>query len=359
MKHYPKVIVLAIIVAIILSIIALNRHYHSPAFRARHFLEELRMVGEPLNAISELFIDIGFITNIEQRHPSSIVKDCVSLGEPAIPIFLPALDDENENVRLGVAEILWEMGTLARSVIPHLIQGISNSADLDHQLMLAYILSGIGGPAIGDLQELAARGSERERLLAANALAQIDCALIDDDLIRHCLDSINSQDSNARLLAVNIITILGPDASDAAGLLIPLLKGHDEQVQLITSVALESIGSPAIPHLIKTLENDNQTLRILVADILTNIDPNIAATESLDILIDIMQDELSPYKREIINIMARMGPAAHKAAPHLLQMVKSSDRKTKLEALIVLQSIKHTDNHTISELMEMLRQPYQ
>jgi len=359
MKHYPKFIALTILIAIILVIIALNRHFHSPAFQARRLLAELRLVGEPPNTISEILMDMGFITDVGQRHPTVIIDEGVVLGESAVPIFLPALDDDNENVRHYVANILSEMGSQAQSAIPHLIQKISENPDLNHQLLLTEILSSIGDPAVGALQELAARDSEREKLLVAIALSEIDHNLIDNELSQLYLDSLSSLDHNIRLLATYVAWSLGPDAADAAPLLIPLLKEYDTELQSITSSALNSIGPPAIPHLIKALENDEQTIQILVADILTNIDPNAAAEESLDILIEIMQDELSTYRHAIIDIMHRMGPSAQKAAPHLLKMVQKSDRTTKLQALEALQAIKPTDSRTITELMEMLKQPYQ
>ena len=201
MKHYPKFIVLTIIIAIILVIIALNRHFHSPAFQARRLLAELRLVGEPPKTISELLMDMGFITDVGQRHPTVIIAEGVVLGESAVPIFLSALDDTNDNVRVSVTQILIEMGPQVQSAIPHLIQKISDSSDLNHQLLLTHILGGVGDTAVPALQELAAQGSAREKLLAAIALSKIDHELIDDELTQLYRDSLSSPDRNFRLLS--------------------------------------------------------------------------------------------------------------------------------------------------------------
>ena len=224
MKYYPKFIALAILIAIILAIIVLNRHFHSPTFQAHRLLAELRMVDEPLNEISETLMDIGFIAGVERRRPAEIIAEYVILGEPAVLILLPALDDDNENVRDMVADILIEMGPQAQSAVPYLIQKIIDTQDHVRQVVFANILGGIDVPAVPALLELVARGSEKEKLLAAIALAQIDHNLVDNELTQLYLDSLSRQDRNARLLALNIVTILGPDASDAAGVDKALMK---------------------------------------------------------------------------------------------------------------------------------------
>lgn len=357
MKHYPKFIALAIIIAIIMAIIALHGYFHSPAFRARQLRAEIYIMDEPLSEISETFMYLGFIHDVEQRRLSEITEECVTLGEPAVRVLLPALDDSKENIRESVAYILSEMGPRAQSAVPHLIQRISDASDLNQQLLLVHILDDIGGSAVGALQEFAARGSKREKLLGAIALAQIDHNLMDNEFTQLYLDSLSSSDRNLRLLAAILVSTPGLEASDTAPLLIPLLNEPDAEIQSMASDALEAIGPPAIPHLIKALENGNQAFQIRVAQTLTHIDPTAAADQTLDILIDMLQDELHPYQSDIFYIMAQMGPAAQKAAPHLLNMVKNSERDVKFEAFNALQAIKPNDNQSLGELLDMLHRP--
>ena len=103
------------------------------------------------------------------------VRKLVEMGEPAVPVLIPALMDPEARVRSAAASALWGLGPKARAAAPALAGKL---ADTDEGVRLSAVmaLDSIGhdaAPAVPALARAVRDPDGNVRLWAAKALAKI------------------------------------------------------------------------------------------------------------------------------------------------------------------------------------------
>ena len=163
-----------------------------------------------------------------------------NLGPRAVSFLIPVLNDKAESVRLGGATALGEIGQEAQI-------------------------------AISDLLPLLQDNSARIRKAAAISLAQIDPK--SEAVIESIVRSVKDDDTDVRCGIAHALGCIGPVTADVIPALMLLLADARMLVQDSASQSLRGIGRPAVPALIKALEDADQGFRLRVARVLAKIGP--------------------------------------------------------------------------------------
>ena len=83
-------------------------HTTTPEYKARQLVAELR--NEPPGTLKQWLIEHRFVKEKEPRDPWETRQDLVALGEPAVPVLIEALEDEDREVRSWAADALAARG---------------------------------------------------------------------------------------------------------------------------------------------------------------------------------------------------------------------------------------------------------
>jgi HEAT repeat protein len=271
----------------------------------------------------------------------------VLLGPIAVPDLAAALDKGEPAVQQAAAEVLGQIGPVAREAVSALAKNLQ-----DKPLPV--------------------------KMAAALALAQIDPTR--QDAVPLLADSLDNQ------AAVDALAFLGPNAHDAATALIAALKHRDKAIRDAVRHALARIGPRAVPKLIDALKNGNGDVAILAAEALGAILPppteavaalrqalkrdrahaavyaralswiGPPAHDVVPDLIDLLGDAVS--RADTAAALVRIDPAqSSKAMPVLLSEIKEKDRNRQLAAIHAAGRLGSVAKPLVSALAEQLDDP--
>ena len=187
---------------------------------------------------------------------------------PAVEALCQILQDRDENVQATVAWALGEIGPAAAAAIPHLRVAMT---DVNERVQRGAIraLSGIGVPALPTLIEALENPSAEVRKAVGLALADIKAPAIPA-----LIDAIQHRKEVAQRTAALALGRMGPTASPAAPSLINLLRSPDEEVCREAAQALAELAPASVPFLRNALrDSTDQNLRTKVAQVLFGIAP--------------------------------------------------------------------------------------
>lgn len=197
------------------------------------------------------------LKNPQQR--SSAIDYLASVGKPAVPALITALQDSDAQVRSSAAITLGKIGAVASEAIPALMR-LADDKD-------------------------ATVGSQ-----AFQAIAKIDKKAFVPLLVK----GLNSDKSWQRYSAAHALRAMGKNAAPAVPALIQKLEDEDVWLRVNVATALGRIGvasKPAVPRLVNLLQDKDVTVRHSAAyalgEIALSLQENISQlpTKELDILV--------------------------------------------------------------------------
>jgi HEAT repeat protein len=201
-------------------------------------------------------------------------------------------------------------------------------------------------PLLGQLAErLAERRNRREQIPAAAAefLANMrnHANSFVPELVRIYQDPKRSEEVINR--AAEVLTELGPDAGSAMPSFLEHLRGTDVTHKPLTVSILSAIGPPAweaVPVLTSLLNGEGSN-DLIVAEALWTIDrrTNETVTACLRILQVPPRRFNEELAREVLELLARMGPAASEVIPVLRHLVLEAPGTMRFPAELALRSI--------------------
>ena len=118
---------------------------------------------------------VGDLRSPDQESVDKAVRKLVEMGEPAVPVLIPALQDPAAKVRTAAASALWGLGPKARAAVP-VLDGALADADDGVRVGVAMALESVGPDAAPAVPALARAVRDRDgnvRLGAAKALGNI------------------------------------------------------------------------------------------------------------------------------------------------------------------------------------------
>lgn len=163
-----------------------------------------------------------------------------------IAALIAALEDKNEDVRGAAGEALTKFGARAKSAVPALIPFLQS--ENRNERGFGCVLLGRFGPvakeAIPALEKIARADSEEcLRPIARTVLARIDPSRL-KETVADLSAMLQSQNEELRMVAVEALEFLGPDAQEALPALRRLRKRSGGSETSEINSAIEAIANP-------------------------------------------------------------------------------------------------------------------
>ncbi len=268
----------------------------------------------------------------------------------AEPNLRKALDDENVQVRLYAAQILWTLRQdreTADLVVP-VLGKILKSKEALYRADAATTLGLIGSratAALDDLIESLKDPSNDADLRARCCFALGKLGPEAAPAVRELATLVKNGGGVLGEQAAFALYSIGPKAVGSVQELATALRDRNLRLRALAAVALAAIGDgarPAIPALIAALEdNDDVNIRIPIVQALWAVDRQHAPL-ALPVLLDTIQDttQLTNVRIIAVNVLAGMETAAKAARPSLLRIhVDEGDEALKAAALAAAERI--------------------
>jgi HEAT repeat protein len=278
-------------------------------------------------AISALVAAVRDKTRLHDIRTGAVAAlGAIDAQDPTVfSILTAALRDEDKGVRCAAAEVFSRSRDAARNAKAELIRAMK-----DENIR-------VGVFAVSALARLGSDGA---------------------DAVPALTDLIRSKGEMARH-AVEALRRVGPTAKQAIPTLIELLEGAGRKRCSDAGAAAETLGQfgsdsrPAVPALIKLLPSSDDGTAAIARTALAKIDP-----EWMKIATPILLNEAKAnYRWErnaVIHELAKLGPNAKEAIPHLVPLLKDVDDDVRLAAVKTLAAIGPAAAATAPNLRPLL-----
>jgi HEAT repeat protein len=169
------------------------------------------------------------------------------------------------------------------------------------------------------LLELRSSDDPYVRVRAVDALSRV--AVNDERVIEALIASISDENRFVREKGMSVAPLLGPAAARAVPALVEALQ--DDKIGFLAAGALARIGPPAkeaIPALRQELQTAEGYEKLNICKALWSIEE--AASEVVPALIELLNDDFDPIRRDAASLLGKIGPLASAAVPTLVKMVQ-------------------------------------
>lgn len=193
-------------------------------------------------------------------------------------------------------------------------------------------------PALTDEQQQWIEAMVMSKDIDERTAALEKVASIGDAVVGHMIKILDEDtgDDGTGAWAAEVLIQLGPKAAPAAEALAQQLIETTE-CNATTSTALQAIGAPAIPHLIRALDGEIPASRQWAANAIGNLTEHEAAAKAIPRLIELLGDKEADVRTSVLFALRDFGMAAHPAATKplfaLLDDPSCEERYDVVEAL--------------------------
>lgn len=301
----------------------------------------------------------------------------------AVPALVRALDDSDGFVRSGAAFALGKIGPGAADAVPAMVRVLRRSGYFD-QGIIGPAIAGIGPAAVPALIDLTRDRDHQVRFEAVGDLGRIGTGmdevarrlgelLTDGDasiraeaafalwktaqsrdgipVLARCLGDPNEF---ARMSAADHLGEIGPDAAEAVPALIRAMDDSNQAVRNRSATALGKIGpaaKDAVPILVRSVDRgSHEVSRQSVTEAIARI-----GTPAVPELIRGLEDQAEFTRGVAAESLGRIGPSANEAVPVLAEMAQKEPQIVM--RLVAADALWRTvrDERAIPILLEALR----
>ena len=193
-----------------------------------------------------------------------------------VPTLINALSDPDDEVRLLVMRLLWELGTKAEPAIPAMINALEDNNRII-RLSAAGLVARFGEKAkaaIPILETWIGSNDQFSHVTALGTILMINHSKA-GDLMPVLIDALESDDGKLRVEAIWQLELLGELALDAVPALRRLLDDHSTASMSASDAIFEITGDPtdAIKVGIDLLDDDDWLQRYLGGEHLQSLGP--------------------------------------------------------------------------------------
>lgn len=350
-KPWPySVAALTIVLA---SLCAYGYYRHS---RIKSLIEDLKsskpeVAQAAAESLGEMGSDIvSYLTpTIKDMNSQSRFYTAVALHnfDSAVPSLVEMFKDKDVAMRVAAAEILGDMGPVAKDAVPDLIAAL-NDEDAGVCNMVKVALGKIkDARAIKPLIDTFKQKSKRNE--AATGAAEESLAQIGSDAIPALNTALKNEAPKVKEASARTLGKMGLAAKDAVPALIEALKDEDVGVRRTVITALGEIKDPrAVEPLIETFYRD-QSLDNPAPVALGKI-----GSEAVSPLVKNLKNEKEGIRKFSASALGEIGPAARDAVQPLIKLLKDQPVEVCTKAVWALGKIKNEE--AIPPLMELLKQ---
>ena len=275
------------------------------------------------------------------------------IGPEVLSSLVRLLEDENNNVRIGVAQAIGKMGHKAKDSIPYLINIARNRKDLKPTLTMT--LKEIGADSMPPLIELLGDRDVSIRVWACRTLGVIGPEA--SAAIPPLLEIVADQDAPSTvrqesLVALSRIIRRINDNSKTIPVLAQALHDEDRRIRENAGHILSTIGLDAVPALMAALESDRAHIRIVAIGSLSKMGRD--ALPALELIIEILNDSNGQIRGLAAETIRAMGPVAREAVPALIEALKDDDWEVRHMVIDALGKIGPGAQEALGELARIL-----
>ncbi len=254
---------------------------------------------------------IAYLREPDSERRNVIMTLVANLHNTAIPALVDALKAEDPDIRLGACQALGKIGKEARAAVPALIALLSEVGQAVPDC--ASVTLGKIGDA-EDLIGIIRNGTDGERaLVARNAFHHLPEEI---DPTEALMELIKSEDESpqVRLAAVKALGTRGAKSNNAVSLLVATLS--DQEIGFAAARALGEIGLSALSNTIDALSSANFIVRSWAAHAIKYMEQ--PAIEAVPSLIKLLDDKELVVSLDAKSALERIG------TPKALDAVKRS-----------------------------------
>jgi len=289
-------------------------------------------IGQP--AVVPLVQLIRDGDDLARHRAVEVLSETEAQLSAALPAVVVALEDEVADARYAAAGLLGKMGADAESALPKLRSMLDDELHVRKAARLA----------IQDIEEdVQRRGSEPR--VAGHAPSAFDTTVPLEDLVgqiesakvkavaQTLLDWEQGQlDDEHYDAALEKLTAMGPDAAEAAPLLVRFVTDYDLSFEADEAEPLAKIGAAAVPALTAALSAAEPSARRRAAYVLGRIGP--AAKSSVEPLIRLAGDE--DCREAAVGALSAVALEDPRALPVFVEALVGSTESEALEAFRAL-----------------------
>jgi HEAT repeat protein len=288
---------------------------------------------------------------------------CIALGAigadaaDAIPALTKLLDAAHQpKLRLEAAMALSSIGPAAVTALPEL-KSILDKKDpvvMPGAIFAIGRLGPAGKPAERQLRDIAEREDLFSRVIASWALCKLNPEnqklLADSVLV--LVTALIDKEPRTRDAATKCLVDLKPRPSLLMPAIGKIINGANSESMNNIVEAIADVGVPAVPILIRALNEESQRPR--VAAILGRLGPD--AKDAAPALAAIVEQDKSPAaRREALIALGSIGPFANIQAPVVAKVLKDDDTQLRAAACYTLGKIGPLAVGCKNDLLECLK----
>jgi HEAT repeat protein len=272
---------------------------------------------------------------------TSVLKAAQPTKQPSLDFDgLKALKHTDVDVRLNAAQLLCDLGPIAKIAVPALQEQLKVEKNAVVRVKMAEALWKVEKPAARTLLPVLIEAmTDKEpgaRANAANVIGQIGAAA--KSAVPELAKLLTDKDLTVRAEAAMALGEIGPAAKSAVPALLETLKGAEAfLLEPFVLGTLGKIGEDAVPHLKAALTAKEIRLRRGAAYSLGLIGPAAAdATGALEMLLNAPEADL---RAVAARSLGKIGKEAKATLPALQKQLKDEETAPRIEAAVALWHI--------------------
>jgi HEAT repeat protein len=266
----------------------------------------------------------------DRLHAIRELSQLEAQAKPALSVLTKAIkEDKYPDIKKAALAALKNMG---RDAVPALNAALEDP-ETDIRWRAADALANIGPEAAEAVSALASKLDDPDhhvRSSAANALVKIG-----PHSVPALVAAVRHHDRDVGFRVVDALGKIGPEAAEAASVLVNTLK-HPDCYYFVNEVAdcIAKIGANAVPALVDAVNDrsmDSRVIapggflntRVIAAGVLGRMGPD--AVEAVPALISALSDHSDGMRLRALEALGKIGPKAAEAVPALTAVLKDKD----------------------------------
>jgi HEAT repeat protein len=334
-------------------------------------LSALNRIGkDAIDAAPDLLVLLGNIESsfrglpqaeeMRQGYAKLLADTLGRMGQGAVPLLLPLVQDPNENLRIHVCYALWKIDfepADVEQIVPPL-QGKLNAALADKSLVVRVVaaraIAGLGitgSDSIVPLIEAARTSHEvindtqfKDKIVDDYLPALVEALdRIGKPAIEPLMEVAQGDDQAMRGIAAWALFRIAPDASHLVNLgegaipvLIDAIRDSKTEYSARAAEALVELGEPAVKALLKAYKEQGSTIENNMEKLLARMYESSAAA-----LVEALDDPDPIIRSAAARALGGPGPAGAKSIPVSIS-IEALTKAMKDENLGVQASAKHS-----------------
>jgi HEAT repeat protein len=270
---------------------------------------------DPESSVPDLIVQLKSDDVNTRRDAAYEINRLGRKAKEAVAALTDALDDGDPQVWWRSASALAKIGADAKPAIPKLVAGLQVGGQ--RQYRFAYALGKIGPEAIPAL-----------------------------------LETLKSEQPNARAGAAKALGWMGAKVEPAGGPLIQILRDKEAGARELASEALGEIGAGVVPLLTQALGDHSPEVRSGAALALGRIGPE--AKPAVLALSSAVMDKEAAVRASAVAALGSLGPAAKTVIPSIVAGITDNQDAVRRAAVEALARTRPHSTNAISALIELL-----